>query len=410
MTDQPDRSLAAQRSSWDLDHWLNYIGGIHPVGWDLGLERVAEVGQRLELLHPSETVILVAGTNGKGSTCEYLEQLAISNNLRVGKSTSPHLYRFNERIAINGEPASDQQIITAFEQIDDSRGDLTLTYFEFATLASLLIFKQQKVDVSVLEIGLGGRLDAMNIVAPDLSIITSISLDHQEYLGDTRDAIAREKAGIMRADVPCLIADREPPDSLFEVATELGTPVVLIGTDFEVSRELSPKLPADSFAVALEAARVLDWHTDSIAGIVAQTELPGRRSWRQLHCDVLLDVAHNPAAARSLAEYLADLDQYREIHAVLGMYADKDIEAVTGFIGPLIKTWHLVASDEARAASPEELEARLSVDKSGNVTTYDKIDRAFAGATADAGEDDLILVFGSFPIVGRCLELLPEQH
>lgn len=265
------------------------------------------------------------------------------------------------------------------------------------------------MDVSVLEIGLGGRLDAMNIVSPDLSVITSISLDHQEYLGDTREVIAREKAGIMRENVLCLISDREPPQSLFEVAEDRGTPLMLIGKDFDIDPGLAPRLPADSLAVATQAARVLGWQTESIAGIAADTCLAGRRSWGRKHCDVLLDVAHNAAAARSLAAYLTDLKKYRQIHAVVGMYADKDIESVTGLLSPLIKTWHLSAVDEARAASPEALKARLSVDQSGIVRTYDKIEQAFAGAAADAGEDDLILVFGSFPVVGSCLDLLSDQ-
>ena len=178
-----------------LDHWLSYIEELHPVGWDLGLDRVKEVGRRLNLLHPATTTILVAGTNGKGSTCEYLERFAMANGLRVGKSTSPHLHQFNERIAINGTPVSDHSLVRAFQEIESARKEISLTYFEFATLASLFLFREEKVDVAILEVGLGGRLDAMNIVDPDLTVITSISLDHQSWLGDTREEIAREKPG-----------------------------------------------------------------------------------------------------------------------------------------------------------------------------------------------------------------------
>jgi dihydrofolate synthase/folylpolyglutamate synthase len=393
-------------SAAGLDRWLDYIGSVHPVGWDLGLQRVAEVGTRLELLHPAGTVILVAGTNGKGSTCEYLEQFALSNNLSVGKATSPHLSRFNERIAVDGTPASDADIVEAFLEIECARGDITLTYFEFATLASLIVFRNRQLDVAILEIGLGGRLDAMNIVEPDLGIITAIALDHQDYLGDNRDDIAREKAGIMRKGVTCLVSDRNPPASIAACARETGAKLSLIGRDFDLTPGISPALPRDSFAVAAEAARFLGWETEQAAKIASETRLAGRRSWMRAHCDVLLDVAHNPAAAVSLADYLSGLEGYDAIHAVVGMYADKDIEAVTSALAPWIKTWHLCASDEPRAAAPDILKRRLSVDQSGNVSTYVKIKDAFAGAASNAGKRDLILVFGSFPVVGACLELL----
>ncbi|MBO6701545.1 MAG: bifunctional folylpolyglutamate synthase/dihydrofolate synthase [Pseudomonadales bacterium] len=391
-----------------LDDWLAYIGSIHPVGWDLGLKRVAEVGRRLDVLHPSKVVILVAGTNGKGSTCEYLEQFALASGLRVGKSTSPHLQTFNERIMVDGSPVPDHEIVDAFQNINAVRGDITLTYFEFATLASLVIFHGKQLDVSILEIGLGGRLDAMNIVNPDLCIITAIALDHQDYLGDTRDEIAAEKAGIMREGVTCLIADREPPGRLTASAEQVGAPIYKIGDDFDLEPGTTPKLPADSFVVALEAAGRLNWDTTDAKRIADETQLSGRRSWGHLHCDVLLDVAHNPSAASSLADYLATLSGYQAVHAVIGMYADKDIETVTALLAPHIKTWHLCASEEPRAASAEDLKARLSADQSGNARTYDKIDEAFAGAASDAGGDDLILVFGSFPVVGTCLKLLPD--
>ncbi len=376
----------------------------------MGLARVAEVGRRLGLMRPSETVILVAGTNGKGSTCEYLEAFALSSGFSVGKSTSPHLVRFNERIAINGEPVTDGLIVDAFRRINEMRSEVTLTYFEFATLASLLIFKQQAVDVAILEVGLGGRLDAMNIVDPDLTIITSIGLDHQEYLGTTREEIGLEKAGIMRPSIPCLVSDREPPSTVVGVAESIGSPLYRIGRDFDADLTLRPHLPADSLAVATEAARQLNWRTDEAPSIASQTRLAGRRTWGRLHCDVLLDVAHNPAAAESLAEYLAGLHRNGSIHAVLGMYADKDIEAVTGLLSPEIKTWHLAATDESRAEPPDRLKARLSVDSSVIVRTYGKISEAFAGAASVAGDDDLILVFGSFPVVGTCLQLLPDAH
>ena len=394
----------------DLAGWLEFIGSVHPTGWDLGLERVAEVAGRLNLEHPAHKVILVAGTNGKGSTCEYLEQFALANGLTVGKSTSPHLIRFNERIAINGTPVPDAAITSAFEEINQARAEVTLTYFEFATLASLLIFRESGLDVAILEVGLGGRLDAMNVVHPDLTIITAIDLDHQSYLGHTRADIAREKAGIMRQDIPCLVSDPAPPGSLIAHASRLGAPLRRIGVDFPMATGLATHLPEASLAVAAEGARLLGWSLKDMAAIADETRLAGRRTWARLHCDVLLDVAHNPAAAASLADYLAGLDQYAAIHALAGMYADKDIEGVTGLLAAHIKTWHLTASDEPRAESPARLKARLSADQSGNVITCDKIAEAFAGVVSSANEDDLILVFGSFSVVGTCLQLLSDRN
>ncbi len=396
MTTSDDRSL---------DEWLSYIDTVHPVGWDLGLERVHKVGARLDVLHPAPITILVAGTNGKGSTCEYLAAFAAAEGLSCGKSTSPHLFRFNERIVIDGQPVSDEQIIAAFEQIEAARGDITLTYFEFASLASMQLFKSHTVDVAVLEVGLGGRLDAMNIVEPDLSIITSIALDHQGWLGDTREQIALEKAGIMRADVTCVIADRNPPSTLASHAESTGAPVCFIGRDFDLPEGIkATSLPPDSFAVAFEAAGQLDWMRTTAIDIAASTALAGRRTWIEGQPSVLLDVAHNPAAAISLAGYLEEQTLRGDIHALLGIYADKDIESVTGALAPYIKTWHLTAMEEARAASTDEIEDRLADQVRGNSTAYVKIPDAVTGILSRAKAEDLILVFGSFPVVAGGLQ------
>ena len=395
--------------SRSLEAWLAYIDQVHPVGWDLGLERVHEVGQRLDLLHPAPTTILVAGTNGKGSTCEYLAAFAAAEGLSCGKSTSPHLFRFNERIVIDGEPVSEDAITAAFSRIEQARAEITLTYFEFASLASMLLFKQAAVDVAILEIGLGGRLDAMNIVTPDLCIITSIALDHQAWLGDSREAIGREKAGIMREGVTCLIADRDPPVSVIEVADTVQAPLRLIGSDFDLPDSIpDPQLPADSFAVSLQAARWLGWNDESANRIAADTTLLGRRTWLQQKPGVLFDVAHNPAAAASLAAYLADLQAPGDIHALLGMYADKDVEQVTGVLAPQIKTWHLTPLDDPRAAETDELRHRLADQGHGFCTAYGNIEAAVGGIRQMAKAEDLILVFGSFPVVAGALPLF--QH
>ena len=391
-----------------LDHWLSYIQEVHPVGWDLGLDRVSEVGRRLKLLHPAVTTILVAGTNGKGSTCEYLERFAMANGLSVGKSTSPHIHLFNERIAIDGKPVADQSIVRAFQEIESARKEITLTYFEFATLASLLLFCEQKVDVAILEVGLGGRLDAMNIVDPDLTIITHISLDHQDWLGNTRAEIAREKAGIMRAGVSCIVADRDPPESVYEYALEIGASLYIIGRDFESLEDIDTVLPRDSFDAAQQASKMLGWDVSGSQEIGVTTRLTGRRTVMEDKCEVLLDVAHNPAAAVSLAEHLRARWDERDIHAVIGMYKDKDIESVSGILMPLFKTCHLTSLDEPRGEDADRLLGRLSVKPAGNVETYVNIEDALDGARKEASPADLILVCGSFPVVSGVLQLLNQ--
>ena len=391
-----------------LDHWLSYIQEVHPVGWDLGLDRVSEVGRRLKLLHPAVTTILVAGTNGKGSTCEYLERFAMANGLSVGKSTSPHIHHFNERIAIDGVPVPDQSIVRAFQEIESARKEITLTYFEFATLASLFLFCEQNVDVAILEVGLGGRLDAMNIVDPDLTIITHISLDHQDWLGNTRAEIAREKAGIMRAGVSCIVADRDPPESVYEYALEIGASLYIIGRDFESLEDIDTVLPRDSFDAAQQASKMLGWDVSGSEEIGVTTRLTGRRTVIKDKCEVLLDVAHNPAAAASLAEHLRAHWDGRDIHAVIGMYKDKDIESVSGILMPLFKTCHLTNLDEPRGEDADRILGRLSVKPAGNVETYVNIEDALDGARKEASPADLILVCGSFPVVSGVLQLLSQ--
>ena len=389
-----------------LDQWLAYIELVHPVGWDLGLTRVTKVAQQLGILTPAPTTVLVAGTNGKGSTCEYLQRFAMANEMSVGKSTSPHLHRFNERIAYNGEPVADKDIVHAFEEIEASRKNITLTYFEFSVLASLFIFLKRKVDVAILEIGLGGRLDAMNIVEPDLTIITSISLDHQTWLGNTREEIGREKSGIMRRGVSCVVADRNPPASILESALGMDVPLYRIGVDFDRLQGVATSLPQDSFDAARQAANLMGWDVSKAPQIAENTSLAGRRTLLKDKCDVLLDVAHNPAAALSLAEHLETRWEGRDIHAVMGMYKDKDIEGVTRILLPLFKSCHLSSLNELRAEHPDEFLERLPVKHAESVNTYDTIVEAFESAKENAESGDLILVCGSFFIVAEVLRLI----
>jgi len=393
-----------------LEVWLERIGEIGPAGWDLGLDRVGRVGAALDLLHPAGRVVLVAGTNGKGSTCEYLTQMALASGLKTGTSTSPHLFRFNERICIDGVAVDDQIIISAFSRIDAARGEITLTYFEFAALASLLIFKEQRVDIAILEVGLGGRLDAMNIVQPDLCVITSISLDHQSWLGDSREVIAREKAGIMREGITCLVTDRQPPPSLSQAAATCHAPLEFIGTDFDRDPAIECALSADSFAAAQQAAMHLGFeiNTETLANIARESRLSGRRTWLHRQCRVLLDVAHNPAAAEDFADYVRGLDVTGDIHAVVGIYGDKDIEGVLVPLKPLVKTWHLTDMDDPRASPAAEIQRHLAEDRTGQTFTYAKISDAAQALESQVRSEDLMLIVGSFPVVAGALDYFGE--
>jgi dihydrofolate synthase/folylpolyglutamate synthase len=407
-----------------LAEWLLVIEQQHPVKWDLGLARVGEVGRRLDVLKPAPLTFLVAGTNGKGSTCEYLTQLCRTQNLNVGKSTSPHLQRFNERIEVQGEAVSDAEICRAFAAIDVARAEISLSYFEYGALAALLIFKWQAVDVAILEIGLGGRLDAMNITAPDVSVITRIALDHQSWLGDTRALISVEKAGVLRAGKPWVLADREPPTEMLDVAESLDAPVYRIGHAFDIDAKqlwfthpqgpqtVAPlpalALPADSLAAAVQAMACAGFNltSDDVTQAAATAKMAGRLQRPAAPKPTLLDVAHNPDAAAYLSDRLAQLPQAGRLHAVVGMYADKDHVAVLSLMLPLVSHFYCTAVNESRALPSAQMAAAVNNLGGSVVGAYDKVAEAYAAAVENCHEDDLIVVFGSFPIVAGVLDYL----
>jgi len=415
----------------NLNQWLKKIQAIHPVSWDLGLERVGEVARRLDLLKPARQVFLIAGTNGKGSTCEMLAQLCQVCDLSYGKTTSPYLLRYNEQFVINGEEVADQVIVNAFEKIDAARTNISLTYFEFSALAALFIFKQEKLDVAILEIGLGGRLDAMNIVDVDISIITRIAIDHEEWLGSNREDIAREKAGIYRQGRPCIIVDSNPPKSLFEEAINHQVDAKFLGRDFFFdANKLSlgdkefeipaGKLPAPSILAAVAAfitgQRIIT--QDNINEAVLQATLPGR--YQKIHQKspkgqdliVIMDVAHNPDAAEYLLGALQD-DGISHVQAVVGMYRDKDVDQVFNILSPIVKEWHFPMLDNERANAPEKLSSHLYSCCGLEGITYDTVSAAYRAALdgierlSNTGlpvkEKGVILVFGSFSIVAAML-------
>ena len=408
-----------------LPEWLAYIERLHPRKWDVGLDRVKGVAEKLGLTEPRGLVFLVAGTNGKGSVCEIIDCLCRAKGYTVGKSTSPHLMAFNERIQVNGEPAADAEIVDAFAAIESVRDDISLSYFEFAVLASLFVFKSHDVDVLVLEIGLGGRLDAMNIVDRDVTVITQIALDHQAWLGDTREEIAAEKAAIMRTGKPCVIADRDPPLSLVQHAETLGVEAHYIGKDFDFvddairiadqtfSGIVSSYLPKASAAAAVQAviSAGISLEAAEVSEVLGNTSMPGRLQWIKGEPDVLLDVAHNPAAAVYLRDYISEHLKPRgptrpAVHAVVGMYRDKDCPEVLRLLSDVVDHWHFTDLQEERAASSGQLAEYLKSTENHRcqVVTYDKIQDAFNNAVRHCAIEDLIVVFGSFPVVAGVLQ------
>lgn len=398
-----------------LGEWLERIGTEHPRDVLAGLERVARVARRAGVTPPAPRNVIVAGTNGKGSTCVFLEQLALAAGDSVGTTLSPHLARFNERVRVNGREATDAALVDAFEAVERGRGDTPLSYFEFAILVALRVFRTRRVDTAVLEVGLGGRLDATNVVDADVAVVVSVGLDHQEYLGDTREAIAAEKAGVLRAGRPVVYGEPDVPEAVQSRARALGAPLFAYGRDYHdtvdgrgwtvrlaggrtVHTESGPRVPSCNAATALQAWALLDPEFDS-AGVAAACRgaaLPGRlecvraegRRW-------VLDTAHNPHAARFLATHLPS----RIACAVLGMLADKDAPGVVGPLLPRVARWIVTDNRLPRGLPSADLRRRLE----GVVTprVIPDPDAALTAARSTTGANDVILVCGSFDLVAR---------
>jgi len=412
-----------------LEAWLNWIEKLHPKKWDLGLDRVKTVAQRLDVLAPASTLFLVAGTNGKGSAVALIEAIARNSGFRTGMATSPHIEKFNERIAVNGVAVADKVICESLERIDQARAEISLTYFEFATLAALDIFKQMHLDVVVLEVGLGGRLDAMNIVEPDVSVVTSIDLDHQDWLGEDREQIGREKAGIFRPSLPAVVGDLNIPQSIEKYAAELDAQLLVRDQHFgarcsESSWEFwghdrnsgkvmlnnlpYPHLHLDNAIVAIEAwvQSDLPLDVDSVRTSLADCRLPGRFQLIESDIPVILDVAHNPQAAAYLARQLADSQIEGSTHVIVAMYADKDCEGVLAILDTVADHWYLAGMAEERGESADGLKARLSVGDRSGIKTYDRVGTAYRDALMNADKGDRVVVSGSFPAVAEALNAM----
>lgn len=409
-----------------LEDWLQWLESHHPTEIELGLDRIRAVAGRLDLLRPSARVISVAGTNGKGSCVAACAALLRAVGQSVGAYTSPHLRHYNERISVNGTPASDREICEAFARIDAVSADISLTYFEFGTLAALDVFRQRGVDVMVLEVGLGGRLDAVNILDADVAVVTSIDLDHQAWLGDDRDSIGREKAGIYRAGRPAICADPEPPEGLVAAVAGKGVQLQRLGEHFGFSASesvwrwwgtgpdggtlnvelIAPSLPWPSLAAALQGVVQLGHDVTALADKAGLSELrvDGRYQsldWRGRR--LVLDVAHNPAAARHLAERLRRDANPPKTIALVAMMEDKDREgSLRPLIGEVDAWWLVDLSEVPRAARPEQLRedlGRAGADASGQGTMAEALD--WLEVVSNPG--DRVVVMGSFYTVGAAL-------
>ncbi|UTW45862.1 bifunctional folylpolyglutamate synthase/dihydrofolate synthase [bacterium SCSIO 12696] len=395
-----------------LEEWLKLLEGRHRQQIELGLNRVAEVYQHLGIVSPAPTVISIAGTNGKGSCVAVLTAILETAGLTVGSYTSPHLLRFNERIAIHGQPVDDARLCLAFETVENARGEVLLTYFEFTTLAAFVVMAEAQVDVAVLEVGLGGRLDAVNVVDADIAVITSIDLDHQEYLGDTREAVASEKLGIARAGKPLICGEENLPANFADEVSRIGCHSSYLGQDFQYPAEITQaaRLPIPSVACAIQAASLLGYlpPREQLLSVLAEVRLPGR--FQRIPVgdrELILDVAHNPAAAELLALRLRQTG--KQCQAVVAMMADKDMDGVLQPMVELSEHWFLAPlTNMPRAASPDTI-AELLYNNGLNSSQFESVGAAIEQALEAAGPGGRAVVFGSFFTVAAGLQWLQRN-
>lgn len=405
----------------NLDDWQARIERLHPQEIELGLERIRSVAERLKVIEFACPVITVAGTNGKGSTVTLTERLARAAGRRTALYTSPHLQRFNERVRLDGEPVADALLCQAFERVESARADVALTYFEFTTLAALCVFQDAAVDLLVLEVGLGGRLDAVNLIDADIAVITSIGLDHQDWLGDDREQIGREKAGILRAGRPLLFAAIDMPDSIAEAAERGGARLIRAGELFGVNGsavywqqagrcelEIPDPLPLgrDNLAAALQALALLDMLPGNIAEVAGNTTLPGRCQHKRIDgCDWYFDVGHNREALQRFVGLLPAAVGRRR--AVCAMLADKPAAQVLADFLPQVDDWYLAGLTGSRGRSAEALAALLP--DSAAKQSFASVAGAVSAARAQQNPADQVLVFGSFHTVAEAAAALAVE-
>lgn len=408
--------------SRSLCDWLSYLEQIHPVNIDMGLDRVGAVARRMGLTELPFKVITVAGTNGKGSSCAMAASILMAAGYKVGVYSSPHLLRFTERVRVDGDELADSDHCEAFAAVEAARAEIALTFFEFATLAGLWLFRRAAPDVLLLEVGLGGRLDATNVVESDVAMITSIALDHCDWLGDTREAVAVEKAGVYRRGKPAISGEPNPPSTIASEAQRLGANLRQVGVDFfgkEHGEEHDggwdyhglnhwcglpkPALPLMNAVTVLAALESLGLPLPeaAIRQGLAEARLAGRMQRLQTEPLVIVDVAHNPHSAAYLASQLRLIPCNGRRRAVVGMLKDKDMAGSLAELDGLIDQWYLASLHGPRAATSAQLATALG--EQGPATAFESVDEAYRAALAASSPDDMVIVFGSFYTVADVL-------
>ncbi|MEB5749635.1 bifunctional tetrahydrofolate synthase/dihydrofolate synthase [Leclercia adecarboxylata] len=402
-----------------LAAWLSYLENLHSKAIDMGLERVSQVAARLDVLKPAPFVFTVAGTNGKGTTCRTLEAMLMAAGYKVGVYSSPHLVRYTERVRVQNAELAESAHTASFAEIEAARGDISLTYFEYGTLSALWLFKQAQLDVVILEVGLGGRLDATNIVDPDVAVITSIALDHTDWLGPDRESIGREKAGIFRPGKPAIVGEPDMPHTIADVAQEKGALLQRRDVDWRYSVTESgwrfedaagaldnlplPQVPQPNAATALAALRAsgLAVEEQAMRDGIQHAILPGRFQIVSESPRLILDVAHNPHAAAYLAGRLKSLPKTGRVLAVIGMLHDKDIGGTLACMESVVDSWYCAPLEGPRGATAEQLMAHL-----GAGQRFDSVAQAWRAAMADARPEDTVLVCGSFHTVAHVMDVM----
>ncbi|WP_165855236.1 bifunctional tetrahydrofolate synthase/dihydrofolate synthase [Marinobacter sp. JSM 1782161] len=416
----------APESGATVNEWLAYLEALHPKDIDLGLDRVLLVLRRLFPRHPGARIVTIGGTNGKGTTVAALERLLLSRGRSVGAYTSPHLQVYNERVRLNGLDIDDASLVDAFERVEAARRDVSLTYFEFGTLAAFVAFEKAGVEDWLLEVGLGGRLDAVNVLDADLAIITSVDLDHTAWLGDDREQIGFEKAGILRFGQDAIYAESNPPRSVLQQAAAQKVRFRRLGEDYRIDRNTDGRacvvtddwrvtlpeggLPVGSLAAAVQGFRILepDVGEEAIAQALEQVAVPGRFETLRSSPRVIVDVGHNPHAARWLREQIAKLGVSGQVRAVYACLEDKDSAGVVSAVSSVIGTWYLAPLTVPRGLDLPGLERRLEAVLAGHdrVRGCPSVSAAIDAAIADADPADVVVVFGSFFTVAEARQHL----
>ncbi|MCG9544167.1 bifunctional tetrahydrofolate synthase/dihydrofolate synthase [Vibrio sp. Isolate33] len=401
-----------------LEMWLDYLSNIHTSAIDLGLDRVQAVASKANLTKPAQHVITVAGTNGKGSTCALMEAILLDAGYSVGVYSSPHLIRYNERVRINGQDLSDEKMVQSFDFIEKERGEISLSFFEYGTLAALRAFQTEAVDVVLLEVGLGGRLDATNIVDHDVSVITSLAVDHVDWLGDDINVIGFEKAGIYRSGKPAICGQPKPPATVAAHADDIKAEFYQVGIQytydvdgdtwnwrsgaFQLESLPIPSLPLPNAATALMALGTSELSISDVNVVngMKNAQLPGRMQQISDQPVIVLDVAHNPHSAEYFAQQVTKQYAGKNLHVVVAMLHDKDIPATLEVLAPITTHWYPASLQGPRAATAAELCKSLPE----GVEQYSNPVSAFEAALASVQGDDVVLVVGSFHTVGEVLE------